>query len=51
MKFNLILGFITGIIFSSGVAWLYQAGLPPLLPIVLIILSVFSMGLMLGGDE
>ena len=51
MKFILLLGFLNGLIFASGVLWLISAGFPPVLPIILLVLSSFTSGLLLGGVE
>lgn len=51
MKFSLGLGFINGIIFASSLLWIYNSGFPPVLPVVLLILTSFTSGLLLGGDE
>jgi len=51
MKFSLGLGFVNGMVFASSIAWLIGAGFPPVLPVVMLILTSFMSGLLLGEDE
>jgi hypothetical protein len=51
MKFTLGLGFVNGTIFASSLLWLFSNGFPPVLPIIMLILTSFTSGLILGGDE
>ena len=50
MKFSLGLGFVNGMVFASSILWLFFDGLH-LLPILLLILSSFVTGLLLGEDS
>lgn len=51
MKFSLSLGFVNGMLFASSLAWLMSAGFPPVLPIVILVLTSFVSGLLLGEES
>ena len=50
MKFILALGFVNGLIFAGSLMWLYQSGFPPVLPVLLLVLTSFTSGIILGEE-
>ena len=51
MRAVLTLGFINGMVFLGGIWWLYDTGFPPLGAIMILTLTAFTMGILIGEVE
>jgi hypothetical protein len=52
MRFNLCAGFINGLVFACGIAFIFcNEAVPLFIDVLLLILSSFVMGVLLGEEK